>query len=405
MQNNEKQYEKSQYYCKLKYLRKIKNEKFGNFFNTTHIEVDSREKLRNLKFPNNLRKIKIGKPQQKLMDSLCKPDCQQYYLKYYHSRRFEYPYFYIKIRNYKRKFERIIYSPKLTLFDYCSTLGGLLSMYYGMSIYFITYYLFKLLSRNLSRFLTLPFKTVFKIIGFITNFILFSLMFYQLYDLTDEFINNNNKLLVKFSERIYIPTISFIFENPTYSNNIILGEQLFEVLIKHPKSFMKIIKPSMNYASLQIFSHDKIINFPKEYKYLRVEHEYIRIFTLFDSDELNILNLSRVDKIRLTLNRFDYDFIKLQFVTVFDTKNENSLGLKSNRKYILKLDPIFYIREEMNCLKIQGNFHELRRQKCIENCISNGFTMFNNCIPFFNLRTYIKMVKNYYLDPKGFIKR
>ena len=95
------------------------NNEFGVYLNNTNMNISIDEKLINLKNVTQNFKIKISKYQQSLLDKLCKKDCHQYYFKIM-GEPSKYTYFYtLSIYDNNLQSHRIIYSPKLTLVDYC----------------------------------------------------------------------------------------------------------------------------------------------------------------------------------------------------------------------------------------------------------------------------------------------
>ena len=208
---------KSQSDCKLEYMRRKELKICGkNYYWIQYYiqNIDDMERVQNIS--QTIKNCSV-RAIEKLLNKVCKPDCQSISLSSemldvsrYNSK--------ISIKFYKMQniFIKLDHSPKMDLIIFISNIGGLISMYFGLGVYDMTSSIFNNFTSKCRNIIFLirkndprnRFKSTLKIIKMI--FLL--IMFYQLFEITKDFIVNNEMIEIVFKTDIILPKIKVHFE-------------------------------------------------------------------------------------------------------------------------------------------------------------------------------------------------
>ena len=96
----------------------------------------------------------------------------------------------------------VYFIPKLEMVTFYSTIGGLISMYFGLGMVdIISYFLDKLLKIAIKlKMMSKKNIKIFKLIKLLSNLLILSLMVCQLYDISDTYFNAKEKIDIKFKK-------------------------------------------------------------------------------------------------------------------------------------------------------------------------------------------------------------
>ena len=289
--------------------------------------------------------------------------------------------------------QNIIYFPKLLLADYCCTLGGLLAMYYGISLCSIMVDFLKYMARKIFTYFKL--NIIFKFLENIIKIILFLSMMFQLIDIINDYIYSNNKLIVTFDERLYIPGIQFtlsgIFDHKTRKTYD--KYDMYDLFVsKIDYLFIHVLKVGDGYLSFQLFVDDEIFYFDTFLFYLRTNYKTLETIIVIDTDVLNNMNLTKIEKMRFIFNRIDYDSVSLIFYNNLYKEYLFNRIIKPFKKYTFKLQPSFYSKNDVNLIQHETVFPSSRHRDFIEDCLKNKYQDgFHSCIPYYFGFNYIKV--------------
>ena len=200
---------RSQSYCMFEYMRKEELNKCREYIYWNQYVIFSKNQVMN--FKNESSNECIAKFNYKLLSRLCKIDCinDKYIVshnKFYSD--FANPNTEIPIR--KQYNINLSYNPKMTIVQLCSNLGGLISMYFGLSmIDIIIITSAKLLQLRWSKVMKIIITMIFK---YLIKIIFYIMMLYQLIMIIKTYIEENRKIKISFTNEIKLNKIALCIE-------------------------------------------------------------------------------------------------------------------------------------------------------------------------------------------------
>ena len=281
---------KSENDCKLEYMRRkeLKECNHNYYWSQHRFDIKHQTIDFNQKFPNCSVKVN-----QTFLDNMCQKDCsttelvvsKEDYLSYYRGSL-------VYFKRYSQNYIHLTYLAKMDLIIYFSTMGGLISIYLGLGVIHLT---------NICLDLTLKFcvflikkqclnskiNILLQSMKSISKIIFLCLMFYQLIEMTNDFIYFNERTDITFRDNYRFPKIvlflrpkmnytKFRESYPEYYDKVNLAkyletddDYLLELLIKN----ISELKYMTNFDDLKInckFEYESNhVDCPKPLEYIQ----------------------------------------------------------------------------------------------------------------------------------------
>ena len=254
---------KSQTDCKLEYMRrkelKVCNH---NYYWSQHLFDINHQTLHfNQTFTNCSVKVN-----ETILDYICPNDCRivellvnkdKFTLNYHGN--------YVFFEKQKDNYIHLIYLKKMDLITYFSTMGGLISMYLGFCVIYLTEITLDSILKFFAFVIRKRFNSKIKLfmqsMKSISKIIFLYLMCYQLIEMTNIFIDNKERTDISFRVNYRLPKVMLILSPRIDRKSMKFKE-------KYPKYFKKL-KQKSNYWKLERkYLLDLLIKNISELKYL-----------------------------------------------------------------------------------------------------------------------------------------
>ena len=200
---------RSQSYCMFVHMRKEELKKCGKNIYWNQYVIETKNQV--LKFKNESSNKCFVKLDYKLLSRLCKLDCidTKYEISYseYYSGIIS-PFAQIPIN--KQYNINLSYQPKLTMEQLCSNFGGIISMYFGLSMIDITAFIFNYLFKI--RWIKVIKIIISLIFRYIIKTIFYLLMLYQLIIIIHTYREENRKIKIYYTNEMKFNKIFLAFE-------------------------------------------------------------------------------------------------------------------------------------------------------------------------------------------------
>ena len=183
---------RSQSHCMLEYMKRLELEQCKHNYYWIQYEFENYRKVSDYYsyfiYSNYKCKTKFN---YTLLANLCKQDCINVKYDILETHSFsEYIYSPLAQFNLDKSFNvELIYKPNLTMIIYLSNIGGLITMYFSVSLKKMIEFIFK----RFKKFKITRRKKFFDFIDIIFRFLIYSIMFYQIYKLIWSYLNENLK--------------------------------------------------------------------------------------------------------------------------------------------------------------------------------------------------------------------
>ena len=217
---------KSQTDCKLEYMRRKERRICGQ--NYHWIQYSNKFNKGNLTSRSAQHNCTANATGDFLLNKTCKSQCEETIFESYLtvSKLANYHYIIISISAAKTFYKDIKYVGKMDLITYFSSFGGLISMWMGLSAVLMTDVLYKYLNRflifiyysNIKHSIN-RFRKYTKHITLVCKLIFLLLMCYQVYDITQNYLEYEKATKIAFLEKYTFPKMAFDLVFP--SNEIL----------------------------------------------------------------------------------------------------------------------------------------------------------------------------------------
>ena len=411
---------RSQTYCIFEYMRKEELNKCGKNIYWNQYVIDYNPYKQILKFQNQSSNKCIVKYDYKLLSRLCKIDCisEKYTVRvsYLYS-SFPHPISEIPIPNqYNIYFS---YNPELNMEQFCSNFGGLISMYFGLSIIDIAIIILnKIFYIRWIKLIKMIISIIFK---YLIKYLCYILMLYQLTMVFKLYIEENRKITIAFT-------------NEMKFNKIILAiEPIIDFYRNHEyyRNFVEEINNFENNYERYQYTRDHIYNvflhnittFVYITRLLEIKIECTLIFEnniQLDCGEIILSKITVADNINFiynipadnSINSSIFSNLKqisIKFIQMNDYKYtdfETSFYIHFYNSIFLsylpnEINPITIIRDCMNTIIVEpiyyrrltyfgrqcdprdkSLFDDSLTDDCIMDCFQKRSIIAFNCIPF-----------------------
>ena len=202
---------RSQSYCMFEYMRKEELNKCAKNIFWNQYVIDTKKQMNYLKFKNKSSNECIVKFDYKLLSRLCKIDCidEKYTVSPLRTRNtLANPIAEIPI--VKQYNINLSYKPELNMEQLCSNIGGLISMYFGLSMIDMIIILSrKILSIRMIKIIKIIISILFNCLIKTAFYIM---MLYQLIIIIQTYIEDNRHITISFTNKIKLNKIALLSE-------------------------------------------------------------------------------------------------------------------------------------------------------------------------------------------------
>ena len=423
---------KSQTDCKLEYMRRKELKECNhNYYWSQHL-FDNNHQI--LDFNQTLTNCSV-KVNQTFLDKVCQKDCQITELVV---SKDDYSVTYPGVSfNYNRKINEFIYSTylaKMDLIAYFSTMGGLISMYLGLSVYYLTSKLHESTEYLFTMFIILidkPFihskiVQILKGVKSISKIICLFIMYYQLFEMTNDFIVNNENTGISFRANHRFPkmVLGFVPElkldrleqnYPEYHKNLSasfhLPDEYYKLKYNYSLEFLIKNITELKYLTgfddlkidckLQFDSHQVECPVPLEiilsyYKY-RFTFNY-QFFHKFFSSSITprSISIELSGQFHTSIVYFKLYSISMQGNFVKNSISTKTLHLLHTNTFII--DSIFtknLPKNNKTCIDLkQGLFTNNLNDEMTIDCINRELNETFGCLPVIGVYSWIRLKRD-----------
>ena len=422
--------QRSQSYCMFEYMRKEELNKCGKNIYWNQYVIDTKKQMNYLKFKNQSSNECIVEFNFKLLSRLCKIDCIHSFYRIGHSKL--YSGFVNPIADIPIKIQSNInlsYKPKLTMEQFCSNFGGIISMYFGLSMVNISSYIFAYILNI--RWIK-KIKIIIIIFKFIIKIIFHILMLYQLIMIIKLYIEENRQIKIFYTNEIKFNKISLFIEplfdfkrnneyytqfqekilNIQYGRIKIFQDHIYNVFLQNLTTFKYITRFSdiEIECSIQLRNNinmdcgeiilSKIINYGGLMRLLYniPADNFINSTKFLDLKQILIkVILPNYDKYPDYGNSF-HILIYNSIFTNYSPNDREWLSIYLNYMNTFIVEPTYYRRlthfgQQCNP-RVRPLFDDSLTDDCIIDCFQKRTFDKYNCIPFKRIEGFIRWKKD-----------
>jgi hypothetical protein len=405
-----------------------------------------------------------AKSEMKSLDKICKNNClNEHYMNIFDTQQVVKSLFatnakYLWLGISKKHEILFTYLPKMNFIEYLCSVGGLISMWFGFSVYDLVLIFTKEIKKKILLFVSMKcwflitiivkFKEIIKskvnhIFSSITIIVFSALMLIQIIAIISTYLDfevvtrfdvqqmklipnvmfgfipvpdNLNKLyeiypqmkqeIGKINEFKEIKEYDSYAKDMNYSKNAkIYGKYLLQLLIdKRPNDFHKISQSNnfIKSCKIKLFDEKELKNCtPPEFGIENIDLQSIVVMKRFDFSKLDDKN--KVEKITFWLNSSENEMIAILYLTYTQSVPRSSVLITSNAKTTASFS-IFLTKKlrsnEIECVSEQNqkDFSEDYFDFCKHDCVVDKVNQLCGCVPVYHVPFFFNknLLKNSY---------
>ena len=420
---------RSQSYCMFEYMRKEEFNQCGKNLYWNQYVIDIKDQ--GFKFKNESLNECIVKFNYEFLSRLCKIDCiiekytvssLKYSSNFYNS--------IAEIPIVKQYNINLLYKSKLNKVQLCSNIGGLISMYFGLSmIDMIIIMSTKILYIRMVIMIKIIISIVF---NYLIKTMFYIMMLYQLIMIIQTYIENNKEIKISFSNEIKFdkfalviePLIDFLRNEKFYPefkenyNNLKYAQEkyhyihnhIYNIFLKNLTSFVFITRlfDRKIECMMEFDNNIQLDCGPIILSKINFEVNSIKLYYNIPADHLiNSTHLFNLKQISIILRNYDkyINFTNAIYIKFYNSiflsylpNEQNFIFLYSNFMNTIIVEPTYYRRLThfgRQCdPRDKSLFDDSLTDDCIMDCFQKRSIDAFNCIPFKRTFGFIRWKKD-----------
>ena len=422
--------QRSQTYCMFEYMKEKEINKCGENIYWNQYVIDRKNQMFRSKSNKSIECI--VQFNHKILSRLCKKDCINEKYTVIHSKNYN-PYDNpIAVIPTKIQYNIYLsYKPKLTIEQLCSNLGGLISMYFGLSMIDIAVFIYaKIFNIRWIKVIKIIISIVFK---YLIKIVIYLMMLYQLIMIIQSYIEENRRIKIALTNDIkfnkialaigifidferneeYYPRFEEKYYNLKFLNEKynLVHDHIYNVFLQNITTFIYITRlfDRKIECTIEFENHIKLDCGEIVLSKIMIENSFYLLYNIPADNLINStehLTLKQIS-IKIIIQKYDksFDFKTSFFIHFYNSifhdylPNEfNSLTIHSNYMNNFIVEPNYYRRLThfgQQCdLRVRPLFDDSLTDDCIINCFQKRSIDEYNCILFEKAFGFIRWEKN-----------